>query len=80
MFSIEILSCVYQEDDLICMGKLNSPKTKSIGEWKADGTNGDLFCPNPMRVEVGINKEGKSPRVAEIMPEGGSQSYMNAMS
>jgi hypothetical protein len=56
---IEILSCVYQEDDLICMGKLNSPKTKSIGEWKADGTNGDLFCPNPMRVEVGINKEGR---------------------
>ena len=55
----EVLSCVYQEDDLICMGKLNSPKTKSFGEWKADETNGDLFCPNPMRVEVGINKEGK---------------------
>ena len=56
---IEILSCVYQEDDLICMGKLNSPKTKSIWEWKADGTSGDLFCPNPMRVEVGINKDGR---------------------
>jgi hypothetical protein len=55
----EILSCVYQEDDLICMGKLNSSKTKSFGEWKAEGIKGDLFCPNPMRVEFGINKEGK---------------------
>ena len=54
----EILGVCYKPSDLICSGPLYAPKTCSMHDWLNLGMKGDLFCPNPMRVERGINMDG----------------------
>jgi hypothetical protein len=56
---VEILSMMYKDDDLLCTGTLTSPKTQKLEHWVKNDLCGDLFCPNPMRLKVGVNKEGK---------------------
>jgi hypothetical protein len=54
----EILGVRYKPSDLICSGTFYAPKTRSLQDWISMGMQGDLFCPNPMRVEQGINMNG----------------------
>ena len=54
----EILGGRYKPSDLICLGTLYAPKTRSLKDWIKMGMKGDLLCPNPMRVELGINMNG----------------------
>ena len=56
--STGILSSLYKESDLLCSGTFYTPKTRSLEDWIRVGMQGDLFCPNPMRVEQGINMNG----------------------
>ena len=58
MSSTEVLRLNYKESDLICSGTFYTPKTRSLEDWIKIGMQGDLFCPNPMRVERGINMDG----------------------
>ena len=54
----EILGVRYKPSDLISSGTFYAPKTRSLQDWISMGMQGDLFCPNPMRVEQGINLNG----------------------
>lgn len=61
--SLDILGMLYEPDDLICSGTFYVPKTRPLNNWVVEGLTGDLFCPNPMRTENGVNLSGKiSPR------------------
>jgi hypothetical protein len=55
----EVLSPLYQPEDLMCTGTFYHPNVKPIAYWMKNGMAGDLFCPNPMRCETGINMDGK---------------------
>ena len=55
----EVLSSLFESEDLICSGTLYNPNVNSIVYWMKNGIVGDLFCPNPMRCETGINMNGE---------------------
>jgi len=57
--SAEILGQLHSPSDLICCGTLYKPRTRELTYWLENGISGDLFCPNPMRAEKGINLSGK---------------------
>lgn len=57
--SAEVLGQLHSPGDLICCGTLYKPRTRPLAYWLENGIPGDLFCPNPMRVEKGINLSGK---------------------
>jgi hypothetical protein len=56
----EILSRVYDSDDLLCIGSDPfSPVTRKLGEWQdTDLSNLQLIVPNPMQAREGLTKEG----------------------
>lgn len=56
----EILSRVYDSDDLLCIGSDPfSPLTRKLGEWQdTDLSNLQLIVPNPMQAREGLTKEG----------------------
>lgn len=56
--TLDILSMLYQPDDLICTGTFYEPITRPLHHWQVEGLDGDLFCPNPMRAEQGTNLSG----------------------
>ena len=55
----DVLSSLFQSEDLICSGTFYNPNVKRMSYWIKNGMVGDLFCPNPMRCETGINMDGK---------------------
>ena len=55
----DILSHLYQPDDLISSGWTKEhDQVKPMREWAAYGFEKDVFCPNPMRCELGLKKNG----------------------
>lgn len=56
---VEILSMLFEEDELICSGTFYESKTQPLSEWIKQGFHGDLFCSNPMRCREGKNLQGK---------------------
>ena len=56
----EVLGQLHAPSDLICCGTLCKSRTRPLAYWLENGIPGDLFCPNPMRVEKGVNLSGKS--------------------
>ena len=55
----KVLSSLYRPEELMCSGTFYDPYVKPIAYWIKNGMAGDLFCPNPMRCETGINMDGK---------------------
>jgi hypothetical protein len=58
--ALDILGKLYEPDDLICLGTFYIPRTRLLNHWQVEGLVGDLFCPNPMRTETGVNLSGKT--------------------
>ena len=55
----EVLGQLFDPMDLVCSGTLYKPQTRTLGESQKIGMSGDLFCPNPMQRQTGINKKGE---------------------
>ena len=58
--SQEVLSHLFDEDELICSGTFFESRTLPLSQWLQHGFSGDLFCPNPMRCRLGTNLQGKA--------------------
>ena len=55
----EILSLLFDPTDLICCGSVSKFKTLTTEEWLKEEDMGEQIVPNPSRVKVGVNKQGK---------------------
>ena len=55
----EILSLLFHPTELICCGSVSKFKTLRTEEWLKERDVGEQIVPNPSRVKVGINKQGK---------------------
>lgn len=58
--TLDILGKLYELEDLMCTGTFFVPRTRQLSTWQVEGLSGDLFCPNPMRTETGVNLSGKT--------------------
>ncbi|MDB0029892.1 hypothetical protein N9E34_00370 [Opitutales bacterium] len=55
----DILNYLYEPDDLISSGWTKEhDQVKPMREWAIDRFTKDVFCPNPMRCELGLKKTG----------------------
>jgi hypothetical protein len=55
----EIINMLFKPDDLVCCGSVREFKTLTAKEWLSVPDIGDQIVPNPSRVKVGTNMQGK---------------------